>query len=275
MHDPRVLLDPATDAVRRLARRGYALDTSALEKLLSVAQLGDPARATRRGPRPSGWPPRCKSADADARPALVERARELKGVTAAAEEEHRTAEAELQELLLGIPNLPSDDSPDGATEDDARLIRTWGEPAAFDFTPLDHVDLGERLGILDLAAGHQAGRPAVRGAARPRRRPGAGHRPVLPRPAHRSPRLHRVRGAHAGQPGDDDRHRAAAQVRAGPVQDRGGRPGAVPDPHRRGAADQPARQGDPRRSRTSRWPTPRTPRASARRPAPTARTPAG
>jgi seryl-tRNA synthetase len=149
MHDPRVLLDPATDAVRRLARRGYALDTSALEKLLSARnsaiQRGDEARAEAKRVAVA-----VRTADADARPALVERARELKGVTAAAEEEHRTAEAELQELLLGIPNLPSDDSPDGATEDDARLIRTWGEPGAFDFTPLDHVDLGERLGILDL-----------------------------------------------------------------------------------------------------------------------------
>ena len=149
MHDPRVLLDPATDAVRRLARRGYALDTSALDKLLSARnsaiQRGDEARA--EGKRVAAA---VRTADADARPALVERARELKGVTAAAEEEHRTAETDLQELLLGIPNLPSDDSPDGASEDDARLIRSWGEPAAFDFTPLDHVDLGERLGILDL-----------------------------------------------------------------------------------------------------------------------------
>ena len=148
MHDPRVLLDPATDAVRRLARRGYALDTSALEKLLSARnsaiQRGDEARAEAKRVALA-----VRTADADTRPALVERARELKGVTAAAEEEHRTAETELQELLLGIPNLPSDDSPDGATEDDARLIRTWGEPATFDFTPVDHVDLGERLGILD------------------------------------------------------------------------------------------------------------------------------
>ena len=49
MHDPRVLLDPATDAVRRLARRGYALDVTALEKLLAARnaaiQRGDEARA--------------------------------------------------------------------------------------------------------------------------------------------------------------------------------------------------------------------------------------
>ena len=49
MHDPRVLLDPATDAVRKLARRGYVLDVATLEKLLSgrnaAIQRGDEARA--------------------------------------------------------------------------------------------------------------------------------------------------------------------------------------------------------------------------------------
>ncbi|HVH23221.1 MAG TPA: serine--tRNA ligase [Pseudonocardia sp.] len=150
MHDPRVLLDPATDAVRRLARRGYALDTSALEKLLSARnaaiQRGDEARAEAKRVATA-----VKGADADERPALVQRARELKVVAGAAEDEHRVLEAELQELLLGIPNLPSDDSPDGTSDEDARLERTWGEQQRFDFIPLDHVDLGERLGILDLA----------------------------------------------------------------------------------------------------------------------------
>ncbi len=149
MHDPRVLLDPATDAVRKLARRGFALDSSALEKLLSsrnaAIQRGDEARAEAKQVATA-----VKGADVDERPALVERARELKGVAAAAEEEHRGYEAELQDLLLAIPNLPSDDIPDGATDDDAAFVRSWGERQSFDFTPLDHVDLGERLGILDL-----------------------------------------------------------------------------------------------------------------------------
>ena len=41
MHDPRVLLDPATDAVRRLARRGYQLDLDQLGSLLSRLQRRD------------------------------------------------------------------------------------------------------------------------------------------------------------------------------------------------------------------------------------------
>jgi seryl-tRNA synthetase len=149
MHDPRVLLDPATDAVRRLARRGYALDVTALEKLLSARNAaihrGDEARAESKRTATS-----VRSASPDERPALVERARELKTVVADAEVEARDLDAQLQDLLMGIPNLPADDIPDGSSDDDAVLVRSWGEPPAFDFTPLDHVDLGEKLGILDL-----------------------------------------------------------------------------------------------------------------------------
>jgi seryl-tRNA synthetase len=149
MHDPRVLLDPATDAVRRLARRGFALDVTALEKLLSARNAaihrGDEARAESKRTATS-----VRSAAPDDRPALVERARELKVVVAEAEAESRELDTQLQDLLLGIPNLPADDIPDGSSEDDAAVVRVWGEPQEFDFTPRDHVDLGERLGILDL-----------------------------------------------------------------------------------------------------------------------------
>ncbi len=149
MHDPRVLLDPATDAVRRLARRGFALDVTALEKLLSARNAaihrGDEARAESKRTATS-----VRSAAPDDRPALVERARELKVVVAEAEAESRELDTQLQDLLLGIPNLPADDIPDGSSEDDAAVVRVWGEPQEFDFTPRDHVDVGERLGILDL-----------------------------------------------------------------------------------------------------------------------------
>ena len=149
MHDPRVLLDPATDAVRKLARRGYTLDVSAVDKLLSgrnaAIQRGDEARAESKRVAQS-----VKGASAAERPALVERARELKTIIAAAEEDHRALDAELQDLLLGIPNLPADEAPDGASEADAELVRVWGEPPEI-AEPRDHIDIGEDLGILDFA----------------------------------------------------------------------------------------------------------------------------
>ena len=149
MHDPRVLLDPVTDAVRRLARRGFTLDVTSLEKLLAARNAaihrGDDARADSKRTANS-----VRSASPDERQALVERARELKAVVAEAETEARELDTQLQDLLLGIPNLPADDIPDGVSEDDAALVRTWGDPVTFDFPALDHVDLGEKLGILDL-----------------------------------------------------------------------------------------------------------------------------
>ena len=90
--------------------------------------------ATRPARSPSGRPPRCVRPRPTSGPALVERARELKTVVADAETEARELDAQLQDLLLGIPNLPADDVPDGSSDDDAELIRSWGEPVAFDFT---------------------------------------------------------------------------------------------------------------------------------------------
>ncbi len=58
-------------------------------------------------------------------------------------------EEQIRERLLEIPNLLHDEVPEGG-EDDAREERTWGTPRSFDFTPLDHAELGKRLGILDL-----------------------------------------------------------------------------------------------------------------------------
>jgi seryl-tRNA synthetase len=149
MHDPRVLLDPATDAVRKLARRGYVLDVASVESLLaarnSAIQRGDAARAEGKQTAAA-----VKGASAEERPALVERARALKATAAAEDEAQQVAEAQLNELLLGIPNLPLDELPDGASDADAELVRTWGEQPVFDFDPADHVDVGERLGVLDL-----------------------------------------------------------------------------------------------------------------------------
>ncbi len=60
------------------------------------------------------------------------------------------AEAEMTELLAGLPNLPAQDVPIGPDEAANVEIRKWGEPKQFDFVPKDHVDLGEALGILDI-----------------------------------------------------------------------------------------------------------------------------
>ncbi len=56
-------------------------------------------------------------------------------------------------LVSSLPNIPQASVPDGRDEADNVQLRTWGTPGVFAFTPKDHVDLGESLGILDFAAG--------------------------------------------------------------------------------------------------------------------------
>ena len=56
-------------------------------------------------------------------------------------------QAELQVLLMSLPTLPQADVPDGADEQGNVEVRRWGNPAGFDFTPRDHVDLGAALGL--------------------------------------------------------------------------------------------------------------------------------
>ncbi len=66
------------------------------------------------------------------------------------EEELNTIETQQRDLMMRIPNVLDDEVPDGRSEDDNVEVRRWGTPREFDFEPQPHVEVGERLGILDL-----------------------------------------------------------------------------------------------------------------------------
>jgi len=59
----------------------------------------------------------------------------------------------LEDVLLGIPNTPVQDTPVGDTDEDNRELRTWGEPTKFEFEPKAHWDVGTGLDILDFERG--------------------------------------------------------------------------------------------------------------------------
>lgn len=56
---------------------------------------------------------------------------------------------DINDILLGIPNVPDEEVPIGVTEEDNLTVRTWGVPPRFDFEPKAHWDLGTEAGILD------------------------------------------------------------------------------------------------------------------------------
>jgi len=68
------------------------------------------------------------------------------------DERVRNAEGSIEQALVGLPNLPAEDVPAGGEEAN-RIVRTSGAAAQFDFEPLPHWELAERLRLLDLPRG--------------------------------------------------------------------------------------------------------------------------
>jgi seryl-tRNA synthetase len=85
--------------------------------------------------------------------ATIEEGRDLRAMIRGMEDEVRGLDSQLEELLLRVPNIPHPSVPVGADEDDSVIVRSWGEPKSFDFTPTPHWKLGEDLNIIDFERG--------------------------------------------------------------------------------------------------------------------------
>src|ERR1019366_1198316 len=83
--------------------------------------------------------------------ALINETKDLREKISEAEKVAEEADARLRNILTGIPNLQDDSVPVGKSEADNVEVRRWGAPPQFDFKPKPHWELGEDLGVLDLA----------------------------------------------------------------------------------------------------------------------------
>jgi seryl-tRNA synthetase len=91
--------------------------------------------------------------DAGERQRLIDEMRGVSERIDALEKDLRQTEGRLNALLLEVPNIPRPDVPLGEGEEDNVILRQWGQPQDYAFTPLPHWDLGERLGIIDFERG--------------------------------------------------------------------------------------------------------------------------
>ena len=62
----------------------------------------------------------------------------------------KNIEKKLKQILEQIPNIPASDVPIGKDDSENVVIKTWGQKPDFDFKPLDHIQLGEKLDIIDI-----------------------------------------------------------------------------------------------------------------------------
>ena len=133
-----------------LARRGFNLDVAAftaIEERRKAAQVeSDRVRAERNANAKAVGMAKGKGEDASA---LLARAEELTKQLAASDAAIAAVQTELDAWQLGLPNLLHESVPEGRDESANQEVRRWGEARKFDFTPKDHVELGEKLGGLD------------------------------------------------------------------------------------------------------------------------------
>lgn len=155
MLDIQLLRTDLEDVVKRLATRGFSLDTKKFRELEAQRKTiqaetqklqEDRNRVSKligqlRG---AGRPP-----DDEEVGRLQREAQTIPDRLKVAQEELDKIQGALDQILEGIPNLPHCSVPEGKSEADNQEVRRWGAPRSFDFTVKDHVSIGEELGQLD------------------------------------------------------------------------------------------------------------------------------
>ena len=141
------------DAFRR-SQRARGEDPAAVDELLAADERRRAAVTAADALRAeSNTASRAiQSAAPDERPALIARAKELKESVRAAEAEETEADAVLRDAAYRLANLIEDGTPEGG-EADSVVVETVGAVPHYDFEVRDHVDIGQRLGAIDLERG--------------------------------------------------------------------------------------------------------------------------
>ena len=154
MHDIRLIRDDPAAFDAAMARRGLpgvsaevlAIDEARRAKIHAAEE----ARAAQNAASKEIGAAKARGDEAEFERLRGEVA-DKKAEIARLEDEARAADAQLEDLLMGLPNRPYDDVPDGADESDNVELRRHGTPPDFDFTPREHFDIPGAAPGFDLA----------------------------------------------------------------------------------------------------------------------------
>ena len=158
MLDAKALRADLAATAANLARRGFQLDTAAVQKIeerrKQVQVEADRLRAQRNTGAKAVGIAKAKGEDVTA---LLAQGEALGAQLTQAEAALARLQQALTELQLGLPNLLHESVPEGRDESANVEVRRWGEPRRFEFTPQDHVAVGEQLGLDFESAGKISG----------------------------------------------------------------------------------------------------------------------
>ena len=150
MLDPKLFRSDLNSIVEQLKKRNFTFDAVAFEALETkrkTFQVETEQLQSERNTKSKSIG-KAKAAGEDIQPLLDEVAG-LGEKLDAAKSQLAAVQSEMDNILMGIPNLLHESVPVGKDEDDNVEIRKWGEPKIFDFDVKDHVDLGAVNGWLD------------------------------------------------------------------------------------------------------------------------------
>jgi seryl-tRNA synthetase len=150
MLDAKYVRANPEELAQLLKKKGYQFPVSQfveLENQRKQLQIDTENLQNERNTRSKGIG-KAKAAGEDIQPLLAEVA-DLGAKLDTAKADLNDVQIKLDDLLYGVPNIPCDNVPEGADEDDNVEIRRWGTPREFNFEPQDHVALGENSGELD------------------------------------------------------------------------------------------------------------------------------
>jgi seryl-tRNA synthetase len=146
MLDARLLRDDLENTAKRLAQRGFELDTAAfavLEESRKSLQVKTQELQNERNVRSKSIG-KAKAAGEDIAPLLAQ-VGQLGDDLDAAKAELETVLTQIDAVVAGIPNLPDESVPEGKDEADNVEVSRFGEPTQFDFTAKDHVEISAAL----------------------------------------------------------------------------------------------------------------------------------
>jgi len=154
MLDPKYFRNNIEEAAQILEKRGFSLPVaviSDLEEQRKSLQVETQRLQNERNSR-SKEIGKIKAQGGDVATLLAE-VSGLGDELAKREKDLAEVLAQLTVIYNTTPNLPHDSVPSGTSENDNLELRRWGVPIQYTFTPQDHVSLGEKLGLMDFAAG--------------------------------------------------------------------------------------------------------------------------
>jgi len=148
MLDPKIIRHDVEAVAKQLKSRGFVFDTVRFNSLENQrkdlqVKLQDLQNERNAQSKAVGLA-KAKGENIDT---ILSQVKDLGEALNAAQTKFEQIQCELNDFLALIPNIPHSSVPTGQSEEDNVVIRTWGEPKKFDFTPKDHVDLGLALGM--------------------------------------------------------------------------------------------------------------------------------